>query len=309
MKKFKLMSFSVIFLIIILATTSAYAEQLTLKQGMSGDEVLKLQVKLQGAGFYRGSLDGNFGPGTLSAVTKFQADRGLEADGVAGLETMQALQSLGSLSSRGGSNSPGGALKQGMSGEDVTMLQAKLQRLGYYRGSLDGNFGPGTSNAVINFQIDRGLEADGIAGLVTLQALQSPGSAVTPTNRGSVEDRKAQIVVSFAKQFLGTPYVWAGASPKGFDCSGFTSYIFSQYGIDLPHAADGQFKAGVQVSQPRLGDLVFFTTYEAGPSHVGIYIGNDQFIHASSGAGEVSITPLSKPYYSSRYLGARRVLN
>lgn len=307
MKQFKRISFLLVFLILMFATTSAYAEQLALKQGMSGDDVLKLQVKLQGAGFYRGSLDGNFGPGTLSAVTKFQADRGLEADGVAGLETMQALQSLGSLSSRGGSNSPGGALKQGMSGEDVALLQAKLQRLGYYQGSLDGNFGSGTSNAVINFQLDRGLEADGIAGLATLQALQSPASA--PANRGSVGDRKAQIVVAFAKQFLGTPYVWAGASPKGFDCSGFTSYIFSKYGIDLPHAADGQFNAGVRENQPRLGDLVFFTTYEAGPSHVGIYIGNDQFIHASSGAGEVTITSLSTAYYSARYLGARRVLN
>lgn len=200
-------------------------------------------------------------------------------------------------------------LKQGVSGDDVLKLQTKLHGLGYYRGSPDGNFGPGTCNAVINFQIDRGLEADGIAGLVTLQALQSSGSAIAPPNRGSIEDRKAQAVVSFARQFLGTPYVWGGSSPKGFDCSGFTCYVLSQYGISLPHAADEQFKTGVRVNQPRLGDLVFFTTYEAGPSHVGIYIGNDQFIHCSSATGEVCLTSLSKPYYSARYLGACRVIN
>ncbi|MDD4170126.1 MAG: C40 family peptidase, partial [Desulfotomaculaceae bacterium] len=95
----------------------------------------------------------------------------------------------------------------------------------------------------------------------------------------------------------------------GFDCSGYTSYVYKQMGVSLSRTAADQFRAGVQVSKPSVGDLVFFTTYQRGASHVGIYIGNNQFIHASSGAGKVTITSLSDAYYSKRYLGARRVLS
>jgi len=200
-------------------------------------------------------------------------------------------------------------LKQGASGNDVLKVQTKLQAFGYYTSALDGEFGPATYKAVIRFQTDCGLTVDGIVGQETLQALERFNPATFSPNRGSIGDRTGQSIVSFAQQFLGTPYVWAGSSPRGFDCSGFTSYVLGQFGVDLPHAADGQFREGVQVSQPRLGDLVFFSTYEPGPSHVGIYIGDNQFIHSSSGAGEVCITSLSAPYYSSRYLGARRVIN
>ena len=86
--------------------------------------------------------------------------------------------------------------------------------------------------------------------------------------------------------------------------------MFDQLGYGLPRMADGQFEVGIPVSRNSLepGDLVFFETYEPGPSHVGIYIGNDQFIHASSGAGHVTVTPLNKTYYRDRYLGARRIL-
>ena len=197
--------------------------------------------------------------------------------------------------------------KQGMSGDDVLKLQGILKDLGYYRGALDGVFGPGTGNAVIRFQADYNLEVDGIAGPETLRTLYSNSSRPQP-GRGRTGSRQAQAVVSFARQFLGVPYVWAGSSPSGFDCSGFTHYVFGHHGISLPHVADEQFKTGVSVNKLQAGDLVFFSTYEPGPSHVGIYIGNNEFIHASSGAGDVTITSLSTPYYRDRYLGARRVI-
>lgn len=200
-------------------------------------------------------------------------------------------------------------VKKGASGNEVLQIQTKLKSYGYYTGALDGDFGPATCNAVISFQADCGLTVDGIVGPETLRALENFSPAAITPSRGASADRKGQSIVSFARQFLGTPYVWAGCSPKGFDCSGFTCYVYSRFGINLPHAADQQFKKGVKVTQLKAGDLVFFSTYEPGPSHVGIYIGNNQFIHGSSGAGKVTITSMDAPYYTSRYLGARRIIN
>jgi peptidoglycan DL-endopeptidase CwlO len=201
-------------------------------------------------------------------------------------------------------------MKQGASGDEVYVLQLKLQENGYYQDAPDGIFGSETKQAVIDFQLAAGLQVDGVAGAATMRALKqfNPGDVVV--SRGQNDSRKAQQLVAFAKQLLGVPYSWAGHSPAGFDCSGFISYVFDQFGISLPRMADGQFNTGVSVN-PRdlqLGDLVFFSTYEPGPSHVGIYVGGGQFIHASSGANEVTVTPMTKPYYTERYLGARRVL-
>ncbi|NLI14173.1 peptidoglycan-binding protein [Pelotomaculum propionicicum] len=290
-------------------------DQLPLKVGSSGTMVLRLQARLHDLGYYQGALDGSYGSGTSSAVASFQSANQLAADGIAGMDTLRALSLISSEVSRGDTstrtdttqNNAQPPYKEGMSGNNVLKLQTRLSELGYYQGPLDGKFGAGTRSAVAIFQADNYLEIDGIAGLATLTALQSakPRSAIP--NRGDV-DRKAPALVAFAKQFLGTPYVWAGKSPSGFDCSGFTYYVFNHFGISIPRAADEQYFSGAKVSQPQLGDLVFFSTYEAGPSHVGIYIGDNQFIHSSSGTGDVTITSLSASYYSARYLGACRYL-
>lgn len=115
--------------------------------------------------------------------------------------------------------------------------------------------------------------------------------------------------VNLAYDYLGVPYVWGGTSPKGFDCSGFTQYVYKQLGITLNRTAAQQLKNGTSVTNLQTGDLVFFTnTYatSAAASHVGIYIGNNQFIHAANGG--VKITSLDHEYYAPRYIGARRVV-
>ena len=205
--------------------------------------------------------------------------------------------------------SPDMPVKRGMYGDEVSKLQNKLKEYGYYKDPVDGRFGANTLSAVVQFQMDAGLTADGIVGLSTWESLKNFRGA-SSISRGRGNSRKAQIVLSMARQYVGVPYVWAGRSPSGFDCSGFIYYVFDQLGYGLPRMADGQFEVGIPVSRNSLepGDLVFFETYEPGPSHVGIYIGNDQFIHASSGAGHVTVTPLIKTYYRDRYLGARRIL-
>lgn len=298
-----------------LTSTPSGGDQLPLKTGSSGDMVLKLQARLHDLGYYQGALDGSFGTGTSNAVASFQSANQLAADGIAGMDTLRAMRLLSADVSRGNESakapsSPNSAqppYKEGMSGDNVLNLQTRLRDLGYYQGPLDGSYGPGTRSAVSIFQSDNYLEVDGIAGSATLAALQSPKPRGTISNRGDV-DRNAPALVAFAKQFLGVPYVWAGKSPSGFDCSGFTYYVFNHFGISIPRMADEQYYSGVRVSDLQLGDLVFFTTYESGPSHVGIYIGGNQFIHSSSGTGDVTITSLSTSYYSARYLGASRYL-
>lgn len=205
------------------------------------------------------------------------------------------------------------ALKYGMEGEDVAILQNKLTALGYNINVLDGKFGEETLQAVKAFQADNHLEIDGVVGGQTFQCLLSGRTEPSDNqvSRGyTVNPRSIGAKIAMrAQQFLHVPYAWAGSSPGGFDCSGFIYYLYGQHGISVPRMADEQYQTGqrVELSDLQLGDLVFFETYEPGPSHVGVYIGGGNFIHASSGAGEVTVTPLSKPYYAARYLGARRI--
>jgi cell wall-associated NlpC family hydrolase len=111
-------------------------------------------------------------------------------------------------------------------------------------------------------------------------------------------------VVGVAMRYLGVPYVWGGASPSGFDCSGFTMYVYAQVGVSLPHNAAAQYGYGAPVSQGDLqpGDLVFFD----GLGHVGLYIGGGQFIHAPHTGDVVKISSLTG-WYASTYVGARRL--
>jgi cell wall-associated NlpC family hydrolase len=107
----------------------------------------------------------------------------------------------------------------------------------------------------------------------------------------------------------GIPYRNGGSDPSGFDCSGFTQYVFAQYGIALPREVREQFRVGKAVKPDDLaaGDIIFFTTTDPGPSHVAIAIGGDEFVHAPSSTGVVRVEHLSSSYWSPRYLGARRV--
>ena len=117
-------------------------------------------------------------------------------------------------------------------------------------------------------------------------------------------------VAGTALSLRGAPYRNGGSDPSGFDCSGFVKYVLGQNGIAVPRTVSEQFQAGRQVGTPQLepGDLVFFSTVSPGASHVGIAIGGDEFVHAPSGAGIVRVERMSAPYWSTRFVGARRVL-
>ena len=140
-------------------------------------------------------------------------------------------------------------------------------------------------------------------------AYEEPAYEEPAYEEPSYDSGSSSSIVSVAQNYMGVPYVWGGTSPSGFDCSGFTQYVFRQCGYSINRTADAQYSNGSYVSYDSLqaGDLVFFAnTYSAsGITHVGIYIGGGQFIHAANGG--VKISSLSESYYSSRYYGARRI--
>ena len=138
-------------------------------------------------------------------------------------------------------------------------------------------------------------------------ALNGTSASTGTTSTGSVTG--AQILAK-AQQYLGTPYVSGGASPSGFDCSGFVYYVLKSLGYSPSRTPSGQYSMGTSVSKSdlRAGDIVFFAgTYASGISHVGIYAGNGQFIHAPNSRSTVSYSDLTSGYWANHYYGARRV--
>ena len=151
---------------------------------------------------------------------------------------------------------------------------------------------------------------DDLAALVVSLVSAQPEEPATAAAQGT-----KQAVVDLACQYLGIRYRYGGASPSGFDCSGFTMFIYRQFGFSLPHTASGQMGYGVSVSETELqmGDLVFFrdtNITRKAASHVGIYIGGGKFIHASSSStGRVLISSMREEYFARYYVGARRLIS
>ena len=196
-------------------------------------------------------------------------------------------------------------IQVGDQGDEVLAVQEKLSQMGYVVGSMDGVYGEVTAEAVRTLQKEKNLPVD---GKISPELYKTLIGRDLPVSRGA-STATVRRLISSSFQYVGVPYWFGGTTPRGFDCSGFTRYVFSQVGISLPRMADGQFSVGRPVSTERLrpGDLVFFETYEPGPSHVGIYIGNSQFISATSSRGVV-VADLFGYYWGERYIGARRVM-
>ncbi len=196
------------------------------------------------------------------------------------------------------------AFEYGDEGQVVVGIQKRLAELNYTVGYVDGVFGNDTEAAIKAFQRDRNLEVDGIVGGATYRALMN--NELPPNRSGhSAIIRK---IVRVAYSMIGVPYVFGGTSPYGFDCSGFTQYVFGRAGVSIPRTADVQMDYGRYVSSDnlRIGDLVFFTTYEAGASHCGIYLGNGKFIHAGTSTG-ITVSDAFSGYWGARYYGACRI--
>jgi cell wall-associated NlpC family hydrolase len=141
--------------------------------------------------------------------------------------------------------------------------------------------------------------------VVVLAALTSVQSvAAAPASEG-------EQVVGVATQYVGARYVFGGASPSGFDCTGFVMFVYGQFGVSLPHNEAGQLSSGPPVGPEDLqpGDVVVFAnTYRAGLSHTGIYVGDGKFVHAADERHGVVVSDLSDAYWAARFVGASRAL-
>ena len=223
-------------------------------------------------------------------------------------------------------------LSRNSRGTDVLTLQKKLYLIGYDITELDGVYGNETERAVAAFQHDNKITVTGIVTNVTWRALRKakekkgrvlPAPKVTasdvdtskpttlaPYGRSFISGTQGKQIVSTAQTLMGIPYVFGGTTTKGFDCSGLLQYVFKMHGLTIPRLADEQYNLGKAAKPNQLvaGDLVFFTTYTAGVSHCGIYVGDGKFLHASSSKG-VKIDSLDNEYWKTRFVGARKIVN
>lgn len=141
----------------------------------------------------------------------------------------------------------------------------------------------------------------------------APKQSLSPLRRfaSGIVSRSSAIASSLtrsAMRFIGVPYVFGGTRTTGFDCSGYVQHVFGMNGLHVPRTADAQYDAGRRINTKMIpGDLVFFHTYAPGVSHVGIYLGNNKFIHASSSRG-VAVSSLNDRYWAPRFVGAKRVV-
>lgn len=307
------------------AADAAIDDHGSLSYGDVNSSVNDLQEALKEEGYFEGYTGSRFGPKTLQAVKDFQSAEGISSPagnyyGVAGPSTQEALMDIiGSSSSSNTSNSSSstsigshGSLSYGDVNSSVNALQKKLKEHGFFKGYTGSRFGPKTLQAVKDFQSATGVSSPsgsyyGVAGPSTQSALMDYNGSSASSNEqvAGVSTGTGSDIVSTAKQYMGTPYVWGGMSPSGFDCSGFINYVYDKHGKSMPRTVASIYRASTKVSSPSVGDIVFFDT-RGGASHAGIYVGNNEFIHAGASTG-VTVSSMNSSYWGPRYMGAGQI--
>lgn len=186
----------------------------------------------------------------------------------------------------------------------LTVAQQKLELLGYDVDHKDGRISKDITKAIKKFQKEHGLKKSGKLDTKTYNKISWEAFKME-----GIPDVRGKDIVKTAAKYKGVPYKFGGTTPKGFDCSAYVQYVFGRHDAKLPRTADAQVLDGIFVLKSKLkpGDLVFFSTYASGASHVGIYAGSGKFWSASTSRGVV-LDSLDTGYWKEHYYGARRVL-
>ncbi|TXL67817.1 cell wall lytic activity [Cerasibacillus terrae] len=309
-------------------------ENETLQYGEHSKLVSTLQLKLKKLSYYEDNVDGDFGILTEHALKQFQKENNISITGHTDTETLfsiiraerrQNLKKIEQLSEK---------IYPGLTSENVKLTQEILQYFGYYAGEADGIYGPLTAQAIKVAEEEHNITLEN-------EVPQQPLKKVHADNEKKATKKEEKInnehqlkvkekqdkeenenktktvptdpapstdVIQTARAQIGTPYKWGGTSPGGFDCSGFLQFVYQAEDIQIPRTVSDIWNYGTPVEQPSVGDLIFFETYKPGPSHAGIYLGDGKFIHAGESRG-VEISEMDNPYWSPKYLGAKRIEN
>lgn len=303
---------------------SAEAIPLSFYLGDENDEILEYQKRLIDLGYLTTKPDGKYGNDTVSAVKLFQDNNGLIADGHMGPATKDLLMS---------GQADEYAIKTGDRGDAVTNIQKYLEKLGYLK-STTGYFGSDTHDAVINFQKTNGLSYDGKVGSQTINKLLSPdakrwrggpisggnsggsgsggGNGSGGSNPGNIDTGNSSSsivssIISIAKSKLGSRYVYGAKGPNTFDCSGFVYYVLNKAGIKQSYMTSFSWQGSrryqkiTSMSKIKKGDIISYR------GHVGIALGNNQMIDASSSQGKVRITTITSSYWVRNFVCAYRI--
>lgn len=288
--------------------------------GDENDEIKKYQEKLYNLGYLTTKPDGKYGNNTVAAVKNLQESNGIIADGYIGPATKELLLS-GDVTEN--------ALKLGDSGDDVSNVQKHLEKLGYLD-SVTGYFGSDTQDAVLHFQKRNGLSSDGKVGAQTINKLLSSTAkrwnGSSDSNNSSHNNSESSsgnnyddddsydsgspsisTLISIAKSKLGCRYVYGSKGPSTFDCSGFVYWVLNKAGLRQGYMTsygwnkNKKYKKITDMSDIRKGDII---TYNG---HVGIALGGNKMIDASSGSGRVRITNITSSYWTRNFRCAFRI--
>lgn len=258
--------------------------------GDTGSEIVAIQKKLIAAG-YKARETGEYDANTKWAVRLYQKDQGLPVDGILGDTTYKKLMGKAMPS----------ATKTVSKVKEISKKDAEL--MAQIQAKKQGN------SKAITTTVKQQKKPEAQSKAPTVQVKHKVTNhtkkpLLTVPVSGNVKE-----ILTYANTFTGVPYKFGGTTPAGFDCSGYIRHVFQKVGVQLPRQADEQYTVGKKVEKQNLqpGDLVFFETYEPGVSHSGIYIGDGQFISATSSSG-VAVADIDDGYWGPRYVGAKRVL-